>query len=151
METSFEGRFCGVCRCNLKPRYFGLSKRSQKVSQSVGEPITVLTDEMLADFCDNLCWKEAEAAIVSTLKVAYQAFSMTASCSLCRRPVDRSAPHVTLNIGEYEDASQPWLISARILDEREIAVYCPTCAEPSRYVEDEVPEVDVMDVAAMCS
>jgi len=153
MSTSFEGRGCEVCGCNLKHQYFSLSKRSQTVSQSVeGMVITVLTDEMLADFCDNICWNEAEASIVSTLQVAYQALSMTARCSLCRRPVDRSAPHVTVNVAEYEDASQPWLISARILDEREIAVYCPTCAEPGQsYVEDEVADVDAMDVAAMCS
>lgn len=33
---------------------------------------------------------------------------------------------------QFEDESQPWLVSARVVDERELAVYCPGCAEPRR-------------------
>lgn len=31
---------------------------------------------------------------------------------------------------EFEDASQAWIVSARVCDERELAVYCCHCARP---------------------
>ncbi|KND60409.1 hypothetical protein BVER_03863 [Candidatus Burkholderia verschuerenii] len=131
METSFQGRMCGVCHGALRSRYFSLSKATEKVERSGGETIaTVLSSTLMTDFCDESCRDEALAAIVSTLKVACQLFAVTAACSLCQREVDRRAPHVSIGILEFEDASQPWLMSARVLDDRELAVYCADCATP---------------------
>jgi hypothetical protein len=73
---------------------------------------------------------EDEAAISSTLNSPYPAACATVPCSLCLRPVDRSKPHVSVCMTNFEDASEPWLVSARVVDERELAVYCHCCAEP---------------------
>jgi len=147
MTTSFAGRHCEVCRADLTRRYFSLSKRCQWVLETENESvITVLSDHMLADFCSDLCRDEVESAIAATLQVAYQPFDMTASCSLCRAQVRRDAPHVAISVAEYEDISEPWLLSARILDEREIAVYCPGCADAAAgEVIDDVVDDETVD------
>jgi hypothetical protein len=33
---------------------------------------------------------------------------------------------------EFEDASQPWLVTTHVRNERELAVYCVNCAQPHR-------------------
>jgi|ERR1700754_357842 len=68
----------------------------------------------------------------STLTSPYPTADMTVPCSLCLRPVDRTSPRVSVSMTQFEDESQPWLVSARVVDERELAVYCPGCAEPRR-------------------
>jgi hypothetical protein len=131
MRNSYSGRHCGVCKKELAHSYFSLSKRSQTVKPTPsGDVVMVADDELLTDFCSEECARYAEAAISSTLTSPYPAASATVPCSLCLRPVNRSKPHVAVSMTDFEDASEPWLVSARVVDERELAVYCRRCAEP---------------------
>jgi hypothetical protein len=135
MGNSYQGRYCGVCEHELPHGYFSLSKRSQTVTG--GEPGVVLVshDNVLTDFCGQECADYAEAAISSTLTSAYPTTAKTVPCSLCLRAVDKTAPHVSVGMSQFEDASEPWLVSARVVDARELAVYCRSCAEPRRTSE----------------
>ncbi|SAK49154.1 hypothetical protein AWB80_01309 [Caballeronia pedi] len=131
MATSYEGRYCGVCDHELGCGYFALSKRSQTLAEGPSSSVVVVSDDdLLTDFCGQKCADYAEAAISSTLTSPYPAADVTVPCSLCLRPVDRTAPHVFIAMTQFEDASEPWLVSARVVDERELAVYCRGCAEP---------------------
>ncbi|MDR5794253.1 hypothetical protein QCE49_12805 [Caballeronia sp. LZ008] len=135
MANSYEGRYCGVCDRELGRSYFALSKRSQTVTCSEPGVVLVSDDNGLTDFCGQECADYAEAAISSTLTSAYPTAAKTVPCSLCLRPVDRTAPHVSVAMTQFEDASEPWLVSARVVAERELAVYCHTCAEHRRTSE----------------
>lgn len=131
MTNSYEGRYCGVCDCKIHTGYFSLSKRSQTLTDTPsGKVVLVSDDDLVSDFCSSACSDYAEAAISSTLTSAYPSGGKTVPCSLCLRPVDRTVPHVSVSMTEFEDISQPWLVSARVVDERELAVYCHSCAEP---------------------
>jgi hypothetical protein len=133
MRNSYSGRHCGICEQELSHGYFCLSKRSQTLSHTPsGSVALVADDELLTDFCNEECARYAEAAISSTLTSPYPAASATVPCSLCLRPVNRSKPHVAVSMTDFEDSSEPWLVSARVVDERELAVYCHSCAEPRR-------------------
>jgi hypothetical protein len=85
-------------------------------------------DEMT--FGGQECWEAMEEQITEGLHPLYQSLRFVATCSECRKPVDRTQPHYALYIGELEDVSHPWLASMRILDEKEIAVFCPECRVP---------------------
>lgn len=130
MATSYEGRYCGVCDCELWSGYFCLSKRSQTVTGSEPGVVSISDDDLVTNFCSSDCSNYAEAAISSTLTSPYPTADKTVPCSLCLRPVDRTKPHVSVSMTQFEDASQPWLVFARVIDERELAVYCHGCAEP---------------------
>lgn len=54
--------------------------------------------------------------------------------------MDRSLPHVMLNVHDIEDTSTPWLSSARMHEDREFAVLCATCA-PAAVAEDATVQV----------
>jgi hypothetical protein len=131
MRTSYFGRHCGICDHELTHSFFSLSKRNQTVKSSPsGDVVMVAHDDLVTDFCSQQCAEYAEAAISSTLTCAYPAAGDTVPCSLCLRPVRRTEPHVSVSMTEFVDASEPWLVSARVIDERELAVYCRSCAEP---------------------
>jgi hypothetical protein len=134
MRTSFHGRHCGVCDCELREGYFSLSKRSQTVTATPsGNVVMVSEDELVTDFCGTECSDYAEVAITSTLTTPYPSGDgKTVPCSLCLRPVDRSQPHVSVSMAKLENASKPWLVTAHVCDERELAVYCVNCAQPHR-------------------
>ena len=132
MGNSYQGRYCGVCDHELPRSYFSLSKRTQTAAGSKPGVALVSDDNLLTDFCGQGCADYAEAAISSTLCSPYPAAVPTVPCSLCLRPVDRSKPHVSVSMTQFEDASEPSLVSARVVDERELAVYCGSCAEPRR-------------------
>ncbi|WP_321791863.1 hypothetical protein [Caballeronia sp. J97] len=132
MTNSYEGRYCGICDHKLGRGYFTLSKRSQTVTGTQPSVVLVSDDNLLTDFCSQACADYAEAAISSTFASPYPTAAKTVPCSLCLRPVDRTAPHVSVAMTQFEDASEPWLVSARVVDERELAVYCRSCAEPRR-------------------
>jgi hypothetical protein len=66
---------------------------------------------------------------------------MSRRASLCQREVDRRVPHVSIGMLEFEDVSQPWPMSARVLDDRELAVYCADCATPETAVRAESADV----------
>lgn len=63
MQTSYEGRRCGVCNCQLQARYFSLSKRSQTVTGGSPGVVMVSDDELVTDFCGPACRDHAEAAM----------------------------------------------------------------------------------------
>jgi hypothetical protein len=131
MANSYQGRYCGVCDCELKEGYFSLSKRSQTLTDTPsGKVVLISDDDLVTDFCSSDCSDYAEAAISSTLTSPYPTAALTVPCSLCLRPVNRTAPHVSVSMSQFEDASEPWLVSARVVDERELAAYCSRCAEP---------------------
>ncbi|SAL50949.1 hypothetical protein AWB71_02805 [Caballeronia peredens] len=130
MSNSYQGRYCGVCDHELSHGFFSLTKRSQTVTGSEPGVVLVSDDNVLTDFCGQECANYAEVAISSTLTSPYPAADVTVPCSLCLRPVDRTAPHVSVAMMQFEDASEPWLVSARVVHERELAVYCRSCAEP---------------------
>ncbi|WP_250481777.1 hypothetical protein [Caballeronia sp. NCTM5] len=132
MANSYKGRYCGACEHELPHGYFGLSKRSQTVTDSEPGIVLISDDSLLTDFCSHECADYAEAAITSTLTSAYPTADKMVPCSLCLRPVDRTLPHVSVSMTQFEDESQPLLVSARVVDERELAVYCRNCAEPRR-------------------
>ncbi|MFM0324912.1 hypothetical protein [Caballeronia glebae] len=132
MSNSYHGRYCGICEQQLPHGYFCLSKRSQTVTGSQPGVVLVSAEDVVTDFCSSDCSGYAEAAISSTLTSPYPTADMTVPCSLCLRPVDRTSPHVSVSMTQFEDESQPWLVSARVVDERELAVYCGSCAEPRR-------------------
>ncbi|SAL07796.1 hypothetical protein AWB81_08304 [Caballeronia arationis] len=85
---------------------------------------------MLTAFCRYGRAKYAAAAITSTLTSACPSADKAVPCSLCLRPVDRTASHVAVSRTAFEGVSQPWLISAWVCYERELAVYCSSFAEP---------------------
>jgi hypothetical protein len=143
MRTSNQGRYCGICENGLHGGFFSLSKRSQTVNSTPsGDVVMVAHDDLVTDFCSHQCAEYAEAAITSTLTSAYPTDGRIVPCSLCLRPVDRAAPHVSVSMTEFEDASQPWLVSARVCDERELGVYCSNCAKPHTAAEAEPQHVD---------
>lgn len=143
MRNSYLNRHCGICEHELSHGYFCLSRRTQTFSPTLSGPVApVADDELLTDFCSEDCARYAEAAISSTLTLPYPAASATVPCSLCLGPVDRSKPHVSVSMTDFEDASEPWLVSARVVAERELAVYCRSCAEPR-------PAVHVFDEAEL--
>ncbi|MGY6255528.1 hypothetical protein ACXIVK_18865 [Paraburkholderia caledonica] len=88
-----------------------------------------------------------EEQITQGLHPLYQPLHLVATCSDCRKPVDRTQPHYTLNIGELEDVSQPWLASMRILDEKEIAVFCPQCRVPDGDLAAELGLLEEEDLS----
>jgi hypothetical protein len=150
MATSYVGRYCGVCDHELHKGYFSLSRRSQTASYpQFGAVVMVSNDELVTDFCGSECSEYAEAAITSTLTSAYPSGGKTVPCSLCLRPVDRTVPHVSVGMTEFEDVSQPWLVSARVVDDRELAVYCLRCAQPchERGVEPHRDDSTTTDLA----
>ena len=122
---------CQVCGEKLGSRIHSFYSRTQKVAiEGETKTITVLYELQEMAFCGHECWEAIESAIVEGLHPLYQPLQMVATCCECRKPVDRTVPHYTLNIGQMEDISRPWLASMRILDEREIAVFCPECRRP---------------------
>jgi hypothetical protein len=120
---------CHVCGENLGSRIHGFTSQTQKVSLD-GKTITVLHALQEMSFCGQQCWEAIEEHITEGLHPLYQRLHLVATCSECRKPVDRTQPHYTLNISEMEDISQPWLASMRVLDDKEIAVFCPQCRVP---------------------
>ncbi|MFM0140410.1 hypothetical protein [Caballeronia grimmiae] len=143
MATSYDGRYCGICDHELHRGYFALSKRSQTLAESPsGQVVLISDDNLLTDFCGQECADYAEAAISSTLTIAYPTGGKTAPCWLCLRPVDRTSSHISVSMTQFEDASEPLLVSARSIDERELAVYCSGCAEPRR-VSDASDEFEL--------
>lgn len=150
MATSYEGRYCGVCEHILHKGHFSLSKRSQTLTDTPsGKVVMVSDDNLLTEFCGQECADYAEAAISSTLTSPYPTADKMVPCSLCLRPVDRTAPHVSVAMTQLEDASQPWLVSARVVDEHELAVYCSHCAQPhhGRTVEPHRDNSTTADLA----
>ncbi|VXC51229.1 conserved hypothetical protein [Burkholderia sp. 8Y] len=143
MEGSYQGRFCGICDHELGCGYFSLSKRSLSVTGNEPGVVLVSDDNLLTDFCGQECADYAEAAISSTLTSPYPTAAKTVPCSLCLRPVDRKEPHVSVSMTRFEDDSQPWPVSARVVDERELAVYCSGCAEPRRASSFDESELGV--------
>ncbi|BCQ29048.1 hypothetical protein NK8_72380 (plasmid) [Caballeronia sp. NK8] len=135
MGNSYQGRYCGVCEHELSHGFFSLLKRSQTVPGSEPGVVLVSDDNVLTDFCGQECADYAEAAISSTLTSAYPTTAKTVPCSLYLRAVDRTAPHVSVTMTQFEDTSEPWLVSARVVNELELAVYCHSCAEPRRTSE----------------
>jgi len=123
----------------IGPCYFALFGRTQKVS-SGGKQIFVMHDLLESCFCSALCWEGMEKVVTDGLNQVYQPFHMVATCSQCGKAVDRVKPHYAIHVAEFKDVSQPWLISAQVLDEREIAVYCSDCMTPDEgeSVEDEL-------------
>jgi hypothetical protein len=139
METSHSGFTCRVCMSGIGSCYLALFGRMQKVS-SGGKQISVVHELMESFFCSELCWEGMEKVVTEGLNPVYQPFHMVATCSQCGKAVDRVKPHYTLHVAEFKDVSEPWLISAQVLDEREIAVYCSDCMTPDEgeSVEDEL-------------
>jgi hypothetical protein len=122
---------CHVCGEKLGFRIHIFYSRTQKVSlDGETKTITVLHELQEMAFCGQECWEAMEEQITAGLHPLYQSLHLVATCCDCRKPVDRTQPHYTLYIGELEDVSQPWLASMRILDEKEIAVFCPECRVP---------------------
>jgi hypothetical protein len=123
---------CQVCGQKLGSRIHSFYSRTQKVVvERETKTISVLYELQEKAFCGHECWQAIESAIVEGLHPLYQPLQMFATCSECRKPVDRTERHYTLNIGELEDISRPCLASMRILDEREIVVFCPACRAPA--------------------
>lgn len=126
-----ELRHCQVCGEQLGFRIHEFYSRTQKVSiECETKTITVLYELQEMAFCGQECWKAMEEQITAGLHPLYQPLHSVARCCECQRPVDRTQPHYALYIGELEDVSQPWLASMRILDEKEIAVFCAECRVP---------------------
>ncbi|WP_153135342.1 hypothetical protein [Paraburkholderia agricolaris] len=122
---------CRVCEEKLGSPTREFYSRTQKVSfDGETKTITVLYELQEMTFCGKDCWEAMEESITAGLHPLYQPLHLVATCCDCRKPVDRTQPHYTLYIGELEDVSQPWLASMRILDEKEIAVFCPECRVP---------------------
>lgn len=122
---------CNVCGEKLKSRGYYFYSRIQKVSlEGETKVIAVLHERQEMTFCGQECWEAMEKQITEGLYPLYQPLNLVATCCECRRPTERTQPHYTLYIGELEDVSQPWLASMRILDEKEIAVFCPDCLVP---------------------
>jgi hypothetical protein len=122
---------CHVCGENLGSHIHGFSRQTQKVSlEGETQTITVLHALQEMSFCGQEGWEAIEEHITEGLHPLYQPLHLVATCSECRKPVDRTQPHYTLNINKLEDISQPWLASMRVLDEKEIAVFCPECRLP---------------------
>lgn len=122
---------CYVCNSDVQPRFFSFYNRIQQVSPD-GQTITCLYAEETIRLCGKSCWEVIEKPMLASFNPVYQAFKMTATCSLCQKPVDRTHRHHAINIAEMEDISKPWLASHRTLDEREIAVFCPSCLAPNQ-------------------
>lgn len=120
---------CYVCNSDVQPRFFSFYNRTQRVSPD-GATITCLYAEEAFRFCGKSCWEVLEKPIVAEFNPVYQSFRVTATCSICQKPVDRTQRHYVIDIAEMEDISEPWLASHRTLDEREIAVFCPSCVAP---------------------
>ncbi|SAK66555.1 hypothetical protein AWB78_02420 [Caballeronia calidae] len=122
---------CQVCEVKLGSRMHNFYSRTQKVNfDGESKIITVVHELHEMCFCSKECWEAMEEPITEGLHPLYQALHAVATCCECQRPVDRVQPHYTLYIGEMEDVSQPWLASMRIMDEKEIAVFCPECRIP---------------------
>jgi len=122
---------CNVCGEELGSRNHNFYSRTQKVSlDGETKTITVLHELQEMTFCGQECWEAMEEQITAGLHPLYQPLHLVATCSECQESVDRGEPHYTLNIGELEDISQPWLASMRIIEEKEIAVFCPECRVP---------------------
>jgi hypothetical protein len=129
VSNSYQNRYCGICDHALSREYFSLSRCNQTFTKTQSETLIVVSDaESLTDFCSQPCADQAETAITSTLSAPYPPSDETVPCSLCLHPVDRTLPHVSIAMTAFEDISQPWLLSARVTDERELAVYCAGCA-----------------------
>lgn len=117
---------CQVCEVKLGSRMHNFYSRTEKVNfDGESEVITVLHGLHQMSFCSKGCWEAIEEAITEGLHPLYQPLRAVATCCECRKPVDRNQAHYTPYIGEMEDVSQPWLASIRIVDEKEIAVFCP--------------------------
>ncbi|MFM0378485.1 hypothetical protein PQQ72_15875 [Paraburkholderia strydomiana] len=122
---------CQVCGEKLGSRIHSFYSRTQKVSiEGDTKTITVLHELQEMAFCGQECWDAMEESITAGFHPLYQPLHFVATCSECQKLVDRTQPHYTLYTGEFEDVSQPWLASMRILDEKEIAVFCPECRVP---------------------
>jgi DNA-directed RNA polymerase subunit N (RpoN/RPB10) len=122
---------CHVCGEKLGTRIHDFHSRTQKVSfDGETKTITVLYELQEMSFCGQECWEAIGEHITEGLHPLYQPLHLVARCSECRKPVDRTQPHYTLNISKLEDISQPWLASMRVLDEKELAVFCPECRVP---------------------
>jgi hypothetical protein len=134
---------CHVCEEKLGSHIHDFYSRTQKVScDGETKTITVLYELQEMTFCGQECWEAMEEQITEGLHPLYQPLHLVATCCDCRKPVDRTQPHYTLYIGEMEDVSQPWLASMRILDEKEIAVFCPECRVPE---EDLAAELGLLE------
>jgi hypothetical protein len=120
---------CYVCNSDVQPRFFSFYDSTQQVSPD-GKTITCLYAKETFRFCGESCWEVLEKPIVAGFNPVYQLFTITARCSICQKAVDRTQRHYVINIAEMEDISKPWLASHRTLDEREIAVFCPSCVAP---------------------
>lgn len=122
---------CQVCEEPLRSCTHEFYSRTQKVLfDGETKTVTVLYELQEMSFCGQECWEAMEEPITEGLHPLYQPLHSVATCSECQSPVDRTQPHDALFIGELEDVSQPWLASMRILDEKEIAVFCSECREP---------------------
>jgi endogenous inhibitor of DNA gyrase (YacG/DUF329 family) len=123
---------CYVCDEFLDSTYHAFYSRTQKVAEVNGQTtISVLYELQELQFCSQQCWQALEPRIIEGLNPLYQPFHMVATCSQCQNPVDRTQPHYTLNVGEMEDVSKPWLASVRVVKDWEIAVLCPDCRQPA--------------------
>ncbi|WP_296658532.1 hypothetical protein [Paraburkholderia sp.] len=122
---------CQVCEEQLGSRTHEFYSRTQKVVfEGKLKTVTVLYELQEMSFCGQECWEAMEKPIMDGLHPLYQQLHPVAKCCECQAPVDRTQPHYALYVGELEDVSQPWLASMRILDEREVAVFCAECRVP---------------------
>lgn len=133
-----EGRRCGMCAVTVSEQHVQLARRVERIelSEEDGKPlqsVKVFSDDILMEFCNHACWsgREQDAVAAFELKTTYPAFHWVASCSCCGAAVNRTTPYVTLNIYEAVEESSPWMTSAKMLDDKEFAVLCRNCDEPT--------------------
>jgi hypothetical protein len=93
MDSSDTLGRCYVCNCDIQPHFFSFSDRTQQVAVD-GKTITSLYAEETFRFCGKSCWDVIEQPIVASFNPIYQVFRITATCSKCRKPVDRAQPEV---------------------------------------------------------
>jgi hypothetical protein len=141
MEMLMEHKCCQVCKEKSTGNIHSIYSRTQKlIFEGESKILNVLYELHEMNFCGADCAEAMAEAMTEGLHPLYQPLNEIATCCECRKPVFRLQPHYALYIGEFEDVSQPWLASMRIVDEEEIAVFCLECRKPS---EDkaETPEL----------
>ena len=133
--ATIDARPCWSCATSIQSRHFSLSRRVEQIElggapEKPSKTCHVLSDTILADFCSSACWHEGEGEIATifVLNKTYPAFNIVALCCSCGKAIDRMKPYVSLSISDLEETSKPWMISAKVHDDREFAALCHECS-----------------------
>jgi len=135
------GISCTICGGSLTPHRFFHIYETRHLDADLS--VHVDEGEAVGELCSSDCTSKLEKLVTDSLEptALYPPLAKIVACAECGRDVNRLEPHLVLVHMECQTVENGYASSD---DEREIAVFCQSCRQPSAHeqisddLEDEV-------------